>query len=76
VNWICIGQRNCGDANVSGGTLARIAPQQIRFLSDRIFRPHESPAGRSNSGGGAGGSHELMEEALQSINKIEIKTAG
>jgi hypothetical protein len=27
-------------------------------------------------GVGAGGSHELMEEALQSINKIEIKTAG
>jgi len=36
VNGICIGQRNCGDAIVSGGTLARAAPQQIRFLSDRI----------------------------------------
>lgn len=29
VNGICIGQRNCGDAIVSGGTLARAAPQQI-----------------------------------------------
>jgi hypothetical protein len=72
VNGICIGQRNCGDAIVSGVTLVRAA-QQIRPVRPDISDHMKVRTAAQILGVGAGVRHELMKRRFSPSIRLKSK---
>ena len=72
MNGICIGQRNCGDAIVSGVTLARAA-QQIRPVRPDISDHMKVRTAAQILGVGAGVRHELMKRRFSPSIRLKSK---